>query len=265
MPEFRLNRDGVELAGIDFGGRRPAVLLLHGLAGYAGEWRATAAKLSAHARVVATDARGHGASARRPPDLSPEATAADAAFAIEELGLAPAVVAGQSLGGRTAIAVAASRPDLVRGLIVAEADPQPGVAPSEVEDWLRSWPLPFATPAEAVTFFGGSPTRASTWAAGLEQRDDGWWPRFEMEVMVETLREAEGRDLWPEWERITCPALVVRGSDGDLDSATAAQMAERLPRTRVATLHRAGHDLHLDQPEEWLRALEGFLTALEPE
>ncbi len=39
---FSLDRDGVELAGLDFAGEGTPVLLLHGLAGYAGEWRMTA-------------------------------------------------------------------------------------------------------------------------------------------------------------------------------------------------------------------------------
>jgi hypothetical protein len=37
-----LQRGDVRLAGVDFGGEGPAALLPHGLAGYAGEWGATA-------------------------------------------------------------------------------------------------------------------------------------------------------------------------------------------------------------------------------
>src|SRR5436190_819768 len=120
---MRLDRDGVHLGGVDFGGDGPATLLLHGLAGHAGEWTATARWLTGRCRVVALDARGHGRSERHPADVSREAHVGDAAFAIESLGLAPAIVVGQSLGGQTALLVAADRPDLVRGLVLADAGP----------------------------------------------------------------------------------------------------------------------------------------------
>ncbi len=52
----RFQRDGVLLAGIDFGGNGPPVLLLHGLAGHASEWTQTASWLCERARVLALDA-----------------------------------------------------------------------------------------------------------------------------------------------------------------------------------------------------------------
>ncbi len=91
------------------------VLFLHGLAGYAGEWRTTAEWLAGDHRVVALDGRGHGRSERRPDDVSIEAHAADAAYAVEQLELDRVIVVGQSLGGLTAIALAAARPGARQG------------------------------------------------------------------------------------------------------------------------------------------------------
>jgi pimeloyl-ACP methyl ester carboxylesterase len=121
---WALERGGVRLAGLDFGGAGPAALMLHGLAGHVGEWSETAAWLTGLRRVVAFDARGHGRSSRRPTDVSSDAHVDDAIFVVERLDLAPVVVIGQSLGGRTALLVAARRPDLVAGLVVAEASPE---------------------------------------------------------------------------------------------------------------------------------------------
>ena len=70
-------RDNVRLACRDFGGRGPSVLLVHGLAGHAGEWTETARWLTARCRVVAFDARGHGRSERAPIDVSRAAHVAD--------------------------------------------------------------------------------------------------------------------------------------------------------------------------------------------
>lgn len=265
MAPFALNRDSVSLRGLDFGGTGTPVLLLHGLAGHAGEWQATAEGLIARSRVVAPDGRGHGASERRPRDVSLSAHAADAAFVIEELGLGRVVVVGQSLGGQIAMLVASQRPDLVRGLVVAEADPGEGDARTlaEVDGWLGSWPVPFASRRQAMEFFGGSPESAAAWADGLELRDGGLWPRFEVDVMVRTLSESMERSYWSAWQDIQCPTLVIRAVNGDLPAATAAAMVKRLPLARQVELAGAGHDLHLDRPAEWRALLRAFLDSLD--
>jgi pimeloyl-ACP methyl ester carboxylesterase len=254
----QLERGGVRLACRDFGGVGSPVVLLHGLAGHAGEWDETAHWLSAGHRVLALDARGHGRSERLPADVSRAAHVADVAHVVEQMGLAPVALVGQSLGGHTALLVAAEHPDLVRALVVAEASPaQRGdAAVAELGAALASWPLPFPTRAAAVEFFGGA-----AWADGLEQRGDGWWPRFDPQTMERTLREAVSRSYWREWERIECPVLVVRAGNGTLPAAEAEAMAERLPRARLLEIPDAGHDLHLDRPTEWRTALGGFLGA----
>jgi pimeloyl-ACP methyl ester carboxylesterase len=267
--ELHLQRDGARLAGLDFGGAGPPVLLLHGLAGYAGEWAETAGWLTGRARVVALDARGHGGSERFPADVSRAAHVADAAFAVQRLRLGPAVVVGQSLGGLTALLLAAERPDLVRGVVVAEAGPGGGGDPeaheanvAEVTSSLRRWPVPFASCEAAVAFFGGPSLTAEAWAGGLEQRDGDWWPRFDVDVMTRTLREADSRSYWTDWERIACPALVVRAGAGSLPRADAQAMVRRGHRVTLVELAGAKHDLHLDRAAEWRVALSEFLDSL---
>ena len=261
-----LERDGVRLACLDVGGNGPPALLLHGLAGHAGEWAETAGWLTERARVVALDARGHGRSERSPSDLSPAAWVADVVFAIEELGLGPVALVGQSLGGQTALLIAAERPDLSRALIVADASPAEEAegAADEVEEALARWPVPFATRQAAVEFFGGPSLAAEMWADGLEQRDGGWWPAFDVEVMSRMLRQAAG-PFWKQWEAIRCPTLVVRAGNGGMSAADMEAMAARLPQARVVELAGAAHDLHLDRPAEWREALTEFLDGLPDE
>jgi pimeloyl-ACP methyl ester carboxylesterase len=165
-------RDGVRLAWHDLGGTDHAALLLHGLAGHAGEWAATAHWLRPRYRVIALDQRGHGASERHPADVSRAAYVADVVAVIEELRLAPVVLFGQSLGGHTALLAAAARPDLVRALVLLDAGPggPDPEAPARIGTWLDSWPVPFATRQAAIEFLGGGPVGAA-WAAGLEHRD----------------------------------------------------------------------------------------------
>jgi pimeloyl-ACP methyl ester carboxylesterase len=253
----------VRLAVVDWGGPGPSALLLHGLAGYAREWTDTAAWLSVDHRVVAFDQRGHGGSDRHPADLSKDAFVEDVRAVITELGLAPVVLIGQSLGGHTAFLTAARHPELVSALIVAEASPGGGDDPESVErvrQWLAAWPTPFPSRDEAIQYFGGDRLSARAWADGLEQRDDGLWPAFDLDVLTTASAEGTRRDHWVEWERIQCPTLVVRGEHGWLPLDTAKDMLDRLPNAQLAAISGAGHDLHLEQPDQWRRFVTGFLA-----
>lgn len=116
-------RDGTRLLYRDFGGSGPPILFLHGLAGYAGEWRSSARLLIDEYRVFALDQRGHGDSERRPQDLSRSAFVADCATVITHIGLGPVTLIGQSMGASTAMLTAAGHPRLVRSLVVIEGSP----------------------------------------------------------------------------------------------------------------------------------------------
>jgi pimeloyl-ACP methyl ester carboxylesterase len=259
-----LDRDGLRLGCLDFGGTGPAVVLLHGLAGHAGEWGETATWASRDRRVIALDARGHGASERGPSDVSPAACVADVAFAIEALELGRVVLVGQSLGGVTALLVAARHAGLVRALVVAEAGPagEDEASVAAIVDVLAAWPVPFASRVAALAFFGGPSPAASAWVAGLEERDGGLWPRFDLATLSRMLRLAASRSYWEDWDRIDCPTLVVRAGDGTLSRREAETMIARHPRARLVELEGASHDVHIDDPDGWRTVLGDFLDSL---
>jgi pimeloyl-ACP methyl ester carboxylesterase len=257
------SRDGTRLACLDYGGEGPTAVLVHGLAGHAGEWDGTAAWLAASHRAVAPDARGHGRSERRPRDVSRAAFVDDLAHWIALLGLAPAVAIGQSLGAHTAFLLAARRPELVRALVVVEATPEPDPeASASVEGWLRSWPVPFGDREEALAFFGDT-NWGRAWADGLEHRDGGLRAAFDVDVMVAALAETAERSFWDEWSRVQCPALVVRAGDGGIPEALVERMIAAAPHVTSTVVADAGHDLHLHQPDRWRAAVEHFLRTEE--
>jgi pimeloyl-ACP methyl ester carboxylesterase len=266
-----MERGGVRLACREFGGEGPSVLLLHGLAGHADEWAQTASWLTARCRVVALDARGHGRSERFPGDVSRESVVADAAFVVERLRLQPVVAVGQSVGGLTALSLAARRPDLVRGLVLVDASPASGGEGVEetvatTAGVLRAWPASFGSRSDAEAFFAerfGAGLAAEAWASGLEHSETGWRPRFDVEVMVRTLRDAISVPSWDEWDSLRCPTLVVRAGSGMVAPETASEMTERLPSAQLVEVADAAHDLHLDRPDEWRSALMSFLDSLE--
>ncbi|MFE6198112.1 alpha/beta fold hydrolase [Streptomyces sp. NPDC057838] len=265
-------------AGDGHGGRAgadgsPGVLLLHGLMGRASHWAPTARWLSGRYRAVALDQRGHGRSDKPPQGaFTRDAYVDDAEAALEQLGLAPAVLIGHAMGALTAWQLAARRPDLVRGLIICDMRASALGAASQREwaQWFAAWPLPFATLADVRKWFGEddpwverpNPSRGEFYAEVMAESPDGWRPVFDPEQMLRS-RETWVYDAhWEELAQVRCPTLVVRGLDGELGRAEAQEMVRVLPRGQYAEVADAGHLVHYDQPEAWRAAIEPFLDSL---
>ncbi|MFI6852662.1 alpha/beta fold hydrolase [Streptomyces sp. NPDC050416] len=253
--------DGTHLAHRDHhapGDPAATFLLLHGLAGHQGEWDTLAAQLQADGhRVVTYDARGHGASTRTPVTTTRAAHVQDAVTLIGELDLAPVTLVGQSLGGHTAMLLAASHPHLVKSLILIEAGPagpSPDV-PAQIATWLASWPTPFKSLDEAEAFLGHE-----AWARGLEKREDGWYPRWDRTTIINTVAELATTAYWPEWSRITCPTLLIQGEHGTMRPDEPAQMLTHRPHTHHIRIPDAAHDVHLDQPGRLYEAIRTFIS-----
>ncbi len=105
----------------DTGGTGPAVMLLHGWMASADlNWCAAYDDLvAAGYRVLAIDHRGHGRGMRPLGRFRLADCAADAAAVLRHLGLAPALIAGYSMGGAIAQLVARDHPDVVAGLVLS--------------------------------------------------------------------------------------------------------------------------------------------------
>ncbi len=257
-----LRRDSVTLAGYEYSQSGPSIILLHGLLGHAREWDDTAEWLSPTSRVLALDMRGHGRSERNPPSMSLSDLVEDVVSWAHRLNTQRVVLVGQSLGGLVSFLVAARHSHLVEGLVVVEASPSADEhAPARVRAWLRTWPQVFSSREAAVAFFGGDSLRAHAWTSGLEPKAGGVTPAFDESSVLRALDESAQRDYWEDWRHIICPTLVVRGELG-LDPAVAEAMVAAIPQGHLATIAKAHHDVHLEQPGEWRDALARFLTTL---
>jgi pimeloyl-ACP methyl ester carboxylesterase len=120
--------DGFQLA-YDRTGDGPAVVLLHGWPGDRTDYRRLAPLLADRGfEVVVPDLRGFGASDKLAVESSQygvEAQGRSVVGLVEELGLERPVFAGYDIGSRISQGIARSRPDLVRGMVIAP--PLPGI------------------------------------------------------------------------------------------------------------------------------------------
>lgn len=234
------------------------VLLLH--AGIADRrmWAPQVAALAAAGHeVVAPDLPGFGDAPLEPGTID------YVGFAAGHLDR-PTTIVGCSFGGRIALELALSRPDLVERLVLVGA----GLG---AWDWSESTQAGFADEEEALG--RGDLSKAAEQQAGM------WLaPNASSEVrsltVAMTVRsyeqqlpvEGQVKTSWPQpsaearLDEISVPTLVVVGSC-DLPDITA--MAERLagaiPGAQLETIEGAGHLPSLERPDELNRLLLDFL------
>ncbi|UFS58176.1 alpha/beta fold hydrolase [Subtercola endophyticus] len=250
--------DGVRVSYAVFEGEGPAVVVLHGLAGSSREFVPTARRLAGR-KVILVDQRGHGLSTRVPADVSRSAFVGDVIEVIEAESAEPVDLVGHSMGAHTAMLVAAARPDLVRRLVLLEGNEGSGSTADHAAlgDYFRSWAVPFADQASAKKSLGDGPLQQA-WVADLEERPDGLYPRFDVDVMLAT-SAAVARPRWKEWECISAPVLVIYADGGMFTDEQKAAFVERGNDVTRVDLAGASHDAHLDSFEPLISALRAFL------
>lgn len=79
--------------------------------------------------------------------------------------------------------------------------------------------------------------------------------------MVRSLADTACRSFWGEWERVTCPTLVVLARSGIIPALEIDVMLRLRPATTAVSVPRTGHDLHLERPDALYGALSEFLDA----
>ncbi|MFT8422360.1 MAG: 3-oxoadipate enol-lactonase [Gluconacetobacter sp.] len=236
----------------------PALLLLHSLGTSSDIWDGMTEALSRHFRVIRPDMRGHGLTGVTPGPYTIEGLAADALAVLDVLGVGTAHVAGVSIGGLIAQAMALRAPD--RLLSVALIDTAP-VFPTEA-----SWRERAAT-VRASGLAGMADTVMARWItpAGLETPA----ARGLRQIFLRTDPEGYAAacealavcDLSARLHAITLPALVVVGEDDPSTPVAAARtLAEALPSARLVVLSHASHIPTVERPDAVAQVLLDFLV-----
>ena len=232
----------------------PVVVLSNSLGATRGMWDPQVPALAERYRVVTYDTRGHGSSPAPSGPYSLDDLVDDLVALLDEVGAERAHVAGLSLGGMTAMRLAARDPELVNRLAVlctsAKPDPQPfldravavrsggtaPLAPTVAGRWVTP---PFAAEHPDLV------ARLEAMIAGSD--DEGYAACCEVVAAVD-LREDLGR--------IAAPTLVVSGAE-DLALPPAHQqvIADGISDAELLTVSPAAHLANLERTAEITGAL----------
>jgi pimeloyl-ACP methyl ester carboxylesterase len=237
------------------------VILLHKLGGWSADWRGVAPLLGPRHRVIAFDLPGHGDSTMNgmPPyaQTVPE-TATMLMAALDEMGIAHASFAGNSLGGIVATEIAALWPQRVDKLVLASVSLFPGYDRAKLAQletardpkvYTADWrPVPRSA-AGAGDFATQSP-EVETEQDASRARADRWVRPSERGVGLFNTQAALARTI--------APLLFVYGDKGHY--VKYVQTGKDLRGdAQVVQIAGAGSFVHQERPAEVSTAMRAFL------
>lgn len=251
---------------LDWGGKGPCAVLLHGGALTARTWDYVALALRGDFRLVALDLRGHGASDWA-DDYSIESYAADVSAVLDGLSIERTHLAGMSLGGIVACEFALRHPGRTASLAMIDVISRPIFAATAR---MRSF----------INDFRGASTidEVVEMALATSPKSDPQRLHYRMRLLLK--RGDDGRLVWKGDRRrptdfgailrhlagfegriheMAAPFLLARGADSLIVTREAAHsFTARFPNGRWLDIPGAGHNVQEDNPRELADALRDF-------
>ncbi|GAB7042845.1 MULTISPECIES: bifunctional 3-oxoadipate enol-lactonase/4-carboxymuconolactone decarboxylase PcaDC [Catenuloplanes] len=227
----------------------PPLLLLNSLGSDLSMWDPQLPALSRRFRVIRCDTRGHGRSPVPPGDYALADLGRDALALLDRLGVASAHVVGLSLGGMTAMWLAAHAPERVGRLVLCCTSARLGPP----EGW--------AERARTVRAHG---TRAVADAVAGRWLTTGFAERHP--ELVDTLKTmiiktppegyagacavVQHMDQRADLATITAPTLVIAGRDDPATPPPHGQLiADGIPGARLVVLPEAAHLANVERAD----------------
>lgn len=241
------------------------LICAHGLTRCARDFDALAAAMQDRYRVVCPDVAGRGGSdwLADPMLYQLPQYLADMVTLIARLDVESVHWVGTSMGGLIGMALAAQPNTPVRRFVINDAGPvvtkisleriatYVGIAPAfpsieAAEQYVRAVSATFGPHTDAEWRF--------LTEVVVRRNDDGSWRMHYDPKLAEPFRSQmpeKDLELWPLWDAVRCPTLVLRGALSDLlTKETCAQMAQRGPKAKVVEIPGVGHAptlMHADQ------------------
>jgi pimeloyl-ACP methyl ester carboxylesterase len=246
---------------------------VHGLTRNGRDFDTLAQALAPHFRVLCPDVVGRGTSdwLAQKQDYGYPLYLQDLTALIARAAVDSVLWIGTSMGGLIGMMLAAQPGNPIRKLVVNDVGPlvpraalerlaqYVGKAPrcgdlAQLETYLRTVFAPFG------------PLTDAQWqhlaATSARRNDDGTLsPAYDPEIAAAFSGKLEDVVLWPLWDAIACPTLVLRGAQSDLLlRETAVQMTQRGPKAKLAEFDGIGHAPALMSVDQ-IEVVRDFLLA----
>lgn len=275
----------LKLHYVDWGNTEaPPLLLLHGGRDHARNWDWVALALRDSYHIMAPDLRGHGDSEwARGGQYAMIDYVLDVAQLLEQLQLFPITIIGHSLGGSIACQYSGVYPERVQRLVAIEGlGPPPrhvrrGPAYERMREWIaqmRSYAgrqaRRYASLDEAVQRMQEANKRLTAEQAyhltlhGTYRNEDGTYTwKFDNYVRSQSPYEFNIEEARSIWQRITCPTLLLRGTESWSTDPMHDGRASAFQQVRCENVPRAGHWVHHDQLQAFLQVVRAFFKDTE--
>lgn len=245
-------------------GQGDPIVILHGLFGTLDNWQTIAKTLADDYTVYIIDQRNHGRSPHL-PEMNYSLMAEDLKAFMENNWMFKAHVMGHSMGGKTAMQFALNYPDMVDKLIIVDIGPW--VYPSGHQDIFEAL---FALDldkldsrkeaddflASRIDDFG---VRQFLLKNLIRDKEEGYRWKMNLQVLYdkysEILAAVEANAVFQG------ETLFVRGSKSDyIRDTDIPNIKSKFPASNVETIAGAGHWVHAEAPEDFLKVLKAFLS-----
>lgn len=243
------------------GDANKTLILVHGLGGSAATWERNQEALSEDFRVWIPELRGCGQSER-----------GTAAYTLERLGKdlgdvvalaakdGPVIALGHSLGGVVVQALLKQSPSCLDAAIFVSTSSR--LNEQATKNWLRiaasvekrglsSKPESQAR-AFSETYALANPEMLERLARLSEATDPA--------IYAEQARAASSYNFDEALEKVSCPSLVIQGTGDRMTAVGGSVLLSRsLPNSTLELVEGAGHNLHMERPEEFLQLVRTFI------
>lgn len=243
------------------------VVFLHGIGGNRSNWAEQIEYFAARFHAVAWDARGYGESEDYAQALQFTDFAADLRRLLDALNVKAAHVVGLSMGGRIALDFYETAPQRVLSLCLVDTFPgyDASFTPDAREKFIRLRKQPLIEGKEPKDIAAAITKTLLSTGASLKhyERLVASISALHKESYIKAIEAMTRYKPIAKLTEIRVPTLVVVGDQDRLTPPEIArEMAAAIPGARLVVLREAGHLSNIEQPLEFNRALDEFLSAL---
>jgi pimeloyl-ACP methyl ester carboxylesterase len=267
MPQTRVNDIDLHY---ELSGSGPSLVLVHGSWGDHHNWDLVAPALSESFQVLTYDRRGHSASERPDAQGSVFEDADDLAGLVEQLGLAPANIVGNSFGAAITLRAATRRPDVFHTLMAHEPPLFPLLAGTEFQSALDEVQRRIGPVVELLAA-GDDEAGARLFVDTIAFGEGAWDGQLTEEMRATFISNAptwldETRD--PDALQMDLDALGSFGKPALLTSGTESPpffgpvvdtIAAALPAAQRKTIEGADHVPHVSVPGRFVELVKTFV------